>query len=410
MSVGKGKTPLGIDVLTAARLRIEWLFDVCPRLYVSFSGGKDSTVLLHLTAEIAAKRGRRFGVLFVDLEGQYKLTIEHIRACLRLYAGLIDPYWVALPLNLRNAVSVYEPQWMCWDREREADWIRPMPADAVSDCGAFPFFRTRMEFEEFVPEFGKWYSQGQITACLVGIRSDESLNRYRTIRLQSKQKLEGRAWTTYVGGTLFNAYPIYDWRTEDIWTYHARYPDRSYNGLYDLMFKAGLSIHEARICQPYGDDQRKGLWLFHVLEPETWARVVARVNGANQGALYARERGNILGRIKIDKPAGHTWQSFARLLLESMPPMAREHYRDKIGVFLRWWEQRGYESGIPDEAPNDEEAAKAVPTWRRICKTLLRNDYWCKGLSFSQHKSGAYENYRKLMKKRRRQWKVFQWM
>ena len=52
------------------------------------------------------------------------------------------------------------------------------------------------------------------------------------------------------------------------------------------MHKAGLTIHQQRICQPYGDDQRRGLWLFHLIEPITWAKVVARVNGANSGALY----------------------------------------------------------------------------------------------------------------------------
>jgi len=48
--------------------------------------------------------------------------------------------------------------------------------------------------------------------------------------------------------------------------------------------EAGLTVHQMRICQPYGDDQRRGLWLFHLIEPQTWSRVVARVNGANGGA------------------------------------------------------------------------------------------------------------------------------
>src|SRR5690606_14042772 len=121
-------------------------------------------------------------------------------------------------------------------------------------------------------------------------------------------------------------YPIYDWHTSDIWTYHGK-TNKPYNRLYDRMHQAGLTPHQMRICQPYGDDQRQGLWLFHIIEPETWARIVARVNGANQGALYANESGNILGRIKIDKPEGHTWESFAHLLLDSMPAVVSEHYK-----------------------------------------------------------------------------------
>ncbi len=395
---------LGIDVLTAARERVAFALERFDRNYVSFSGGKDSTVMLHLVADEARRQGKRIGVLFVDLEGQYKITIEHITTCMELYADVIDPYWVALPLNLRNAVSQFEPQWMCWDPDRRADWVREPPVNAITDEAYFPFFWRRMEFEEFVPAFGEWYAQGQLTGCFVGIRTSESLNRWRTIASREKQPFEGRRWTTWMGGPVYNLYPIYDWATEDIWTYHARYPNLPSNGLYDLMHRAGLSIHQQRICQPYGDDQRKGLWLFHLIEPETWARVVARVNGANQGALYAQESGDILGRIKITKPDGHTWQSFAHMLLESMPGPTAEHYRNKLAVFLHWWQARGFPTGIPDESPAAAEAARDVPSWRRICKALLRNDYWCKGLSFSQHKSPAYEKYMKVMKNRRRKW------
>jgi len=396
------KVPLGINVYDAARERIEYVFDCFPRIYVSFSGGKDSTVMLHLVMDEAIKRGRKVGVLFVDLEGQYKLTIEHIQAMYDLYRDHIEPYWVALPIVLRNAVSQYEPRWICWEPGKEDVWIRKPPEMAITDQGYFPFYRYAMEFEEFVPAFGHWYSQGKLCACFVGIRADESLNRYRTI-VRSKSKFEDKPWTTWCGETLYNIYPIYDWRTQDVWVYNAKF-GKPYNPLYDRMHQAGLTIHQMRICQPYGDDQRKGLWLFHVIEPETWARIVARVNGANQGALYAEESGNILGNLKISKPEGHTWESFAKLLLASMPERTREHFENKIAVFLHWWAERGYPNGIPDEAPAEKEANREVPTWRRICKALLRNDYWCKGLSFSQTKSEAYQKYLKVMKRRRERW------
>lgn len=396
------KRPLGIDVLAAARERISWTFDRFSRIYVSFSGGKDSGVMLHLVMDEAIRRNRKVGVLFVDLEGQYKLTVDYIGDCYDLYADRIEPYWVALPIHLRNAVSQYQPDWICWDREAEKDWIRKPPKMAITDPDYFPFFRHAMEFEEFVPEFGHWYGGGDLTACFVGIRTGESLNRWRTITAGRKQSMEGKSWTTWCGQALYNVYPIYDWRTRDDWIYFAK-TGKPYNRLYDRMYQAGLTIDQMRICQPYGDDQRKGLWLFHVIEPETWSRIVARVNGANQGALYAQESGNILGRLKITKPEGHTWESFARLLLASMPARTQEHFSNKIAVFLKWYADRGYPNGIPDDGP----LQKGEPNWKRICKALLRNDYWCKGLSFSQHKSSAYERYLKIMRKRRRQWQIF---
>lgn len=400
------KLMLGIDVLTAAEERIAWTFDRFDRIYVSFSGGKDSTVMLHLVMNEAQKRNRKVGVLFVDLEGQYTITIDHVQAMFDLYADNIEPFWCCLPLHLRNAVSVYQPFWKCWDPDAEDAWIRQPPSMAITDPGFFPFFQEGMEFEEFVPLFGEWYANGEDCACLVGIRTDESLNRYRTIASLNKQILDGHRWTTLVTPSVYNVYPVYDWRTEDLWTWHSRNEDVPYNQIYDLMHRAGLSIHQMRICQPYGDDQKRGLWLFHLLEPETWARVVARVNGANGGSMYANETGNISGYRRISKPPGHTWKSFAELLVNSMPASTKEHYENKILLWRRWWMERGYQDGIPDEVEYEIEAARKAPSWRRVCKALLRNDYWFKGMGFSQHKSAAYTRYIDLMRRRRQDWRM----
>jgi predicted phosphoadenosine phosphosulfate sulfurtransferase len=398
------KRGLGMDVLTAARERIAWTFDRFERICVSFSGGKDSTVMLHLVMEEAIRRKRTVGVMFIDLEGQYACTIEHIAACYELYKEHVEPYWIALPIHLRNAVSVYETHWICWEKDKEPAWVRSAPEGAIMAEDYFPFFHAGMEFEEFVPLFGEWFGRGQSCAVFVGIRTDESLNRYRTIQTIKKQRAEGKQWTTLVRPNVYNIYPIYDWRTEDLWTFHARNPKLPSNRLYDLMHLAGLTIHQMRICQPYGDDQRRGLWLFHLIEPETWARIVARVNGANSGALYVQESGNVTGYRRVSRPPGHTWKSFAKLLIKSMPPRTREHYANKIVLFQKWWAERGYPEGIPDEVDYALEAARKVPSWRRVTKSLLRNDYWCKGMGYTQHKSAAYQKYLDLMRRRRAEW------
>jgi len=397
------KKPIGINVLTAARQRIEYVFDSFPRIYISFSGGKDSSVMMHLVMEEAIRRNRKVVVLFVDLEGQYKLTIDHVTQMYELYSENIIPFWCCVEIGLRNAVSAFQPKWIAWDLTQQSKWIRQMPEICKTNKD-LPFFYSGMEFEEFVPKFGHWYSKGKLTACFVGIRSDESLNRYRTLACR-KSKFEDKKWTTWVGESLYNIYPIYDWKTQDIWRYNGKFY-KPYNQLYDLMHKAGVSIHQQRICQPYGDDQRRGLWLFHVIEPDTWGKLIARVNGANSGALFNGEHGNINGMLKIQKPEGHTWESFAKLLMTSMPKKTKVHFENKITVFIKWWQDRGYQNGIPDEADIELEAAKKSPSWRRICKALLRNDYWCKGLSFTQTKAESYERYMKVMKNRRQSWKI----
>lgn len=398
------KNPAGIDVLTAARERISYTFDNFERIYLSFSAGKDSTLMLHLVCEEAKKRNRKIGVMIIDLEGQYALTMEHAKQCVELWKEQIELYWICLPIHLRNAVSVYEPFWMCWDPDVKEAWIRNPPECAITDETYFPFFHRGMEFEEFVPLFGTWYGQGESTACFVGIRTDESLNRFRTIALSKKETFQGKRWTSLVEPDLYNVYPIYDWKAADLWTFHARNKSLPYNRLYDRMYQAGVPMGYMRICQPYGDDQRRGLWLFHLVEPQTWAKVVSRVNGANGGALYVQEWGNINGYRGITKPQGHTWKSFAQLLIGSMPPKTQVHYQNKVILFERWWKSRGYPSGIPDEAAYEMEAARKAPSWRRVCKSLLRNDYWCKGLGFSQQKSDGYKKYLALMERRKAEW------
>jgi predicted phosphoadenosine phosphosulfate sulfurtransferase len=409
---GEWRKGLGVSVLEAAQARIADVFDSFPRVYLSGPSGKDSGVMMHLACLEARRRGRRIGVLYLDLEAQYALTIANVREMFALYADVIDPYWVALPLHLRNAVSQHDPYWVSWDPRCREAWVREPDPQSITDPAAFPFYRApdgaggAMEFEEFIDEFGHWYGAGEATACLVGIRATESLNRWRAV-VGDHHRFGERKWTTWKGRALYNAYPIYDWKTQDVWTFYGR-TGLPHNRIYDLMHKAGVPLAHQRICQPYGDDQRRGLWLYHILEPVTWSRVVARVSGARSGALYANKSGNVQGNRVVTLPPSHdSWESFARFLLDSMPAPEARHYKDKISVFVRYYETRGYADGIPDEADPHAEAARKAPSWRRIAKVILKNDRLCKGLGFSQTDSGAYEKYRAVMRKREKTWKLF---
>lgn len=396
------KQPIGLDVLQAARYRIQYTFDHFERIYISFSAGKDSSVMFHLVMDEAIKRGRKVGVLLIDLEAQYRLTVEHAEAMFDRYAQHIELYWVCLPIKLRNSVSNYEPVWCAWDPDRKQDWVRELPkrAGVINDSAYFDFFQPRMEFEEFIELFAVWYSQGKSTAAFIGIRTDESLNRFRTIAVFDKGTHFGKRWTTEVVPDVFNVYPIYDWHVSDIWRYHAHNPDREHNEVYDRMHLAGLTPHQMRLCQPYGDDQRRGLWLYHLIEPQTWGKLIARVNGANSGALYIEEHGNVTGYNKITLPPGHTWRSFVNLLLSTMPEVTREHYLERFRGWLKGWHSRGYRTGIPDHAPPELEKKHWAPSWRRLAKVLLRNDWWCKGLGMTQPKSAAYARYMQIKRQK----------
>ncbi|MFA0279722.1 phosphoadenosine phosphosulfate reductase family protein, partial [Vibrio sp. 10N.222.55.F8] len=146
-SFSRDKIQLDYNVLEGARQRILYLLDNFSHFYVSFSGGKDSGVLLNLTIQESKKRGRLpVDVLIVDFEAQYHETHAFIeRMVLR---GEVNPYWVCLPLSLRNSISQFQPKWLCWDPDKEAQWVRDIPQHegVISDLEYFPFFQKGMEF------------------------------------------------------------------------------------------------------------------------------------------------------------------------------------------------------------------------------------------------------------------------
>lgn len=330
------KRYLNKSVLQASRERISNVFDKFDKYYVSFSGGKDSTVMTHLVMDEAMKRGKKVGLLIIDLEAQYKHTIDHVREMVEMYKDHIDLHWFCGELLLRNAVSDFQPKWVCWDEDKKDIWIREKPGEA-SDLSQYDFYIPKMEFEEFMVLFGKWYADG-LTAAFIGIRADESLHRYRAITSTKKDLMfNGWKWTTRVSYNLYNIYPIYDWRTEDIWIYHVKHKELPHNKVYDLMTMAGVKLGNQRLCQPYGDDQKKGLWLYHILESDTWYKLLNRVSGVNSGALYIQEHGNINGYNDVTKPNNHTWESYTNYLLKSLPDTMRNHYKERFKKFIVGW-------------------------------------------------------------------------
>jgi predicted phosphoadenosine phosphosulfate sulfurtransferase len=394
------KKELEISVLEAAKDRISRTFDDFERIYISFSGGKDSSVMTHLVLAEARNRNRVVGLLIIDLEAQYGATISHITEMIETYKDVIDLHWFCGELLLRNAVSDFEPKWVCWDESKKDVWVRQKPKFA-SDLSQYDFYVPKMEFEELMVLFGEWYSQGKMCAGFIGIRSDESLHRYRAITSDKNGMMHKEyKWTTKLNRTLFNVYPIYDWRTEDIWIFHLKHPDLPYNKIYDMMTRAGVKFSDQRLCQPYGDDQKKGLWLYHILEPDTWYKLIKRVSGVNSGALYVNERGSMTGSHYVEKPEGHTWESYTNFLLKSLPKKTQQNYKDRFEKFIAGWIQRGYKR-IPDEAPNSLETKCWAPSWRRMARCILRNDYYCKGLGQTQPLSEAYEKYKEIKAKRK---------
>jgi predicted phosphoadenosine phosphosulfate sulfurtransferase len=382
-----GKVYSDRNVYETTKDRLRTVFGTFKTVCVAFSGGKDSTVLLHLAVEVAREMGRLpVRAMFLDLEGQFRCTIEHVTEMFS--RPEIIAHWICLPLNLRNASSASHPYWCAWEPGREAEWVRPMPehSTVISDQAFFPFYKYRMEFEEFVPAYNEWMSQDEPMASVVGIRADESLNRYKAVK--KRATIKKRAWNNITWSAKDSAksrgvsfFPIYDWRFEDLWRYIHDH-GFAYNRLYDWMYLTGMPFAEMRICQPYGDDQRKGLDLFHKIEPETWSRIVQRVEGANYAALYARQKFlGYKGGIGLP-PSFPTWQRYVEFLMGTLPGGLKAVYQRRLDVFIGWWSENGCTlAEWPDAGDPSLENKKAQPSWRRVAVSILKQDMG-KSLSF----------------------------
>ena len=411
---------LDMDVYEALQQRLDFLFREFDNIYVSFSGGKDSGLLLHLVLDYRRRHGiqKKVGVFHQDFEAQYTVTSEYVEWMFDHYRDEIEPYWVCLPMATRTAVSSYEMFWYPWDDTKEELWVRPMPEkEYVINLKHNPFFhyRYRMHQEDLARQFERWYKdvhEQKKTVCLLGIRASESLQRYSGI-VNKQYGYKGEAWITRSFKDVYNASPLYDWRTQDVWVAYSRFQYR-YNRLYDLYYKAGLKIDQMRVASPFNDYAKDSLNLYRVIDPQIWMKLVGRVQGANFTSIYGQTRA--MGYRSVKLPEGHTWKSYTMFLLDTLPERVRNNYIKKFNTSIRFWHETG--GGLPDvairelerkgyaiarngvsnytkdkktrviflsEIPDDTDNirfTKDIPSWKRMCYCILKNDHICRTMGF----------------------------
>ena len=409
------------NVYEAVQKRLKYIFEEFDNIFVSFSGGKDSGLLLEMTLDFQKKHypNKKIGVFHQDFEAQYSFTTEYVERTFERIKDEVEPYWVCLPMATRTAVSNYEMYWYPWDDTKEELWVRPMPKHPyVINMHNNPIttYRYRMHQEDLSKQFGRWYRithDNKKTICLLGIRADESVQRYSGI-FRKKYGYDGKCWISRQFKDVWTATPLYDWSKSDVW--HANYLfNYDYNKLYDMYYKAGLTLDQMRVASPFNDYAKDSLNLYRVLEPEMWGKLVGRVRGANFGAIYGKSKA--LAYKKLTLPEGHTWESYTKFLLDTLPARIRNNYVKKFKTSIEFWHNtgggleehviqelmdRGYQiqrngvsnytlmknsrvifvGNIPDHT-DDIKSTKDIPSWKRMCYCILRNDHTCRFMGFN---------------------------
>ncbi|HEX6940907.1 MAG TPA: phosphoadenosine phosphosulfate reductase family protein [Longimicrobiales bacterium] len=327
-----------IDVLAAARERVRRVFDEVENVWVSVSGGKDSTVLRHLALQEAERRGRRITLFFLDQEAELQSTIDLVREWMRSPAT--DPAWYQVPIRMTNATSHREYFLHAWGPGER--WIREKDPIAIHEAPGAP--------DRFYPFF-EWV-EGRVerpTAFLVGLRSRESFDRFRAVTKQAGRR--DWAWTTKTASPLaFRAYPLYDWTDGDVWKYIADH-GLTYNRYYDRMYaKYGDSPARMRVSYLMHEKSFRGLVDLQEFEPETYERLVSRLGGVHYAALYAEE--DLLMAVR-ELPAGFgSWRAYRDYLLATTPIDRIDRFRKRF-------------AGQPE----------AEEVFRQQCRQILANDW-----------------------------------
>lgn len=178
-----------------------------------FSGGKDSGVLLNLCIDYIRRNrlNRKLCVFHMDYEIQYSMTIDYVDRVLEANKDILEVYRVCVPFRVTTCTSMYQSYWRPWQEDLEDIWVRKMPKGCLTK-ETFPFYTPEMWDYEFQMHFAKWLHEKKdgVRACfLIGIRTQESFNRWRSIHLNRKyQMYHNYRWTSKIGNDIFNAYPI----------------------------------------------------------------------------------------------------------------------------------------------------------------------------------------------------------
>ena len=124
------------NVYELAQERLKVIFSEFDNIYVSFSGGKDSGVLLNMCIDYIRKNNLkiRLGVFHMDYEIQYKMTIDYVDRILEANKDILDVYRVCIPFRVSTCTSMYQSFWRPWEDSKKNIWVRSMPKKAMTNA------------------------------------------------------------------------------------------------------------------------------------------------------------------------------------------------------------------------------------------------------------------------------------
>jgi predicted phosphoadenosine phosphosulfate sulfurtransferase len=322
------------NVYDAAKKRIRWLMDEFDgNVSASTSGGKDSTVVTELLAEVCDEMGAGPAKLhFLDQEAEYQATIDYMHTLLPRSDVHLD--WYQIPFRLFNATN-YEDEWLnVWDQSLATDpsdphcrtgaWIRDKHPSSIT-TNEFRKGRTKLNpqghvIDRFKEVLGAMNAKDG-GAILTGMRCEESPTRRVFMTSHPSYK-----WVTWASagkpaGRYYLFHPIYDWSYRDVWkAIHDN--GWTYNSFYDSMFQYGVPLRNMRVSSFHHELSMASLDYLQELEPATWEAATKRLNGLN---AYAHVGETQYKERSILPYMFDAWDEYVYFLIDKLIPEKNRH-------------------------------------------------------------------------------------
>jgi predicted phosphoadenosine phosphosulfate sulfurtransferase len=292
------RVELDINVYEAALKRTREIVQTFDHVFVSFSGGKDSLVALHIVKEVYKELEitEKIKVIFRDEELIPDDVIQFVQDI--YHSGEFDFQYFCIPLRSEKFVLGDKQEYIQWDPNRKH--IREVPEFAIT---------------EWTNVYDQ-YSSGPITTrylpgrkCVItGIRADESLMRYQGIIAKKNKSFiaASKDPDIYMGRI------IYDFSEMDIFRYLYE-KEIEYCVTYDAQMFNGEAL---RVSTPIHSEAAKKLYKLKTNYPVFYDQIMNVFPDIELQARYFREF-NRYGPLDNYSP---TFEGIIKYLQDNLDP------------------------------------------------------------------------------------------
>jgi len=230
-----------------------------------------------------------------------------------------------------------------------------MPECAITEHKDFVFGMS-------MQEFGQAHFKNTNKVVVQGIRTEESLRRYRVVAMKTEENYISKP----IKGVYY-AFPIYDWSSKDVWRL-VKLKNADYNKTYDIFNRTEQYGHllVQRVCPPYGEEPLRGLHLYAECFPELWSKMIDRVKGARTAAMY----GNTELYSTGFKPDQTSWRDHVSNVIETYNPKDQITVTKLINTCIKH-----HKSNTDEPIPEYEPHIVSGLSWKFLSKVVTRGDF-----------------------------------